>query len=140
MKNKFIFATGNFYRFANKNSANLINFIKKLDIDGVEITFSSKDQLYNFKLNHDQAMWLRELQYVSIHSPFNLIEDVAGDNQGILDQMVRLYNLAQKIKAKNIIIHPHSLPSAQILKKSQVKKIKVSTENLEKKEDLPSLG
>lgn len=133
MKNKFVFATGNLWRFSDKTGANLIDLAKRLDIDGVEITFSSKDQLYSFKLNPSQIMWLRKLQYVSIHSPFNLVEDVAGDKQEILDQMVCLHDLAQKVKAKNVIIHPHSLPSIQILKKSQINKIKISIENLVKK-------
>lgn len=123
----FSFALGNIWRWAtSKNIDVLMDYAKKLDISGVEITFASKEELYFFKLSEDNESWLKRLDYVTIHAPFKLVRESENDKELIkqLDIISRLYT---DINAKNVIIHPDDLPAPEILKKYN---FNISTENL----------
>jgi len=130
MKRSVSFATGNIWRqISEKNQATAIDFIKKLGVDGVEITLATKEEVYNFRLNPSQKDWLAGLDYNSIHAPFRLIRD-AKNQEEVEKQLEHIERLYKQIKAKNVIIHPLDIPAQNILDSY---KIKVSTENLPKK-------
>jgi endonuclease IV len=127
------FALGNIWRWSRaRNRNNLLAHIRKLEVDGVELTFSSKEELYNFKLSKKNEKWLRSLSYVTIHSPFNMIKR-ADNEEEVIRQLVFIDRLYKKIKAKNVVIHPEDLPSPKILNKFD---FNVSTENLLKKRNV----
>jgi hypothetical protein len=49
------FALGNVWRWEkSKNRDDFIKYAKKLDIDGVELTFSSKEELLAFELSKEK--------------------------------------------------------------------------------------
>lgn len=124
------FATGTMWRWRGlKNWNALLDHIKHFNIEGVEITFASKEELYVFKLSKQNEKWLRGLKYVTIHAPFKLVRK-ARDEEEVMKQLNLLSGLCIKIKAKNIIIHPRDLPRPEMLK---MFKFKVSTENLPKR-------
>lgn len=124
------FALGNIWRWTTSKNRNvLVNYAKKLDISGIEITFATKEELYSFKLSNANKSWLRQLDYVSIHAPFRLVRK-AKDEKEIIKQLNIISKLYNDVKAKNVIIHPNDLPKPKILKKY---KFNVSIENLPKK-------
>jgi len=133
MNRLFCFSTGNIWRLTEgKNRAGLIDKIKELDIDGVELIFGSKEGLYNFSLKSSQLSFLRKLDYVSIHAPFRLASNAAGQAEVIkqLDIIQIIYN---RINAKNVIIHPNDLPPPEVL---EAYNMQFSTENLPKKRSI----
>ncbi len=135
MKRRIIsFALGNIWRWEeSKNRADLIQYARNLDIDGIELTFSSKEELYNFKLSEDDVNWLKSLEYVTIHAPFQLKRKAKND-QEIIKQCEIISKLYQQVNAKDVIIHPLDLPAPEILAKYP---FKVSTENLPKRKKVP---
>jgi len=124
------FALGNIWRWSRaRNRNSLLAHIRKLEVDGVELTFSSKEELYNFKLSNENEKWLRNLSYVTIHAPFSMVRRAENEEE-VIRQLVFIDRLYKKIKAKNVVIHPEDLPSPKILNKFN---FNVSTENLPKK-------
>jgi sugar phosphate isomerase/epimerase len=124
------FATGNIWSWVKSGNKNtLIKFIKNLEVDGVEITFSSKEELYATKFSLENEKWLRGLQYTTIHAPFNLLRN-ANDDKEVVKQLEIIASLYRRLNAKNVIIHPLDLPKPEILERF---KFNVSTENLTKK-------
>lgn len=124
------FSLGNIWRWSkSRNRDKLIAYAKKLKIGGVEIIFSSKEELYKFKLSKDNERWLKNLDYVTIHAPFKLVRK-ADNEEEIIKQLKIIAELYTKFNAKNVIIHPQDLPSPNILNQFN---FNVSTENLPKK-------
>lgn len=133
MKRILSFALGNIWKWAAVGDMSpLINYVRELDISGVELTLAFKDELYSFKLSEDDKSWLRNLDYVSIHAPFRLIERSESKEEVIrqLDIISRLYD---DIDAKNVIVHPTDLPTPEILEKYN---FNISTENLPPKRNV----
>ena len=129
----FSFALGNIWRWTKSKNRNvLIKYAKILDIDGVELTFAKKEELYSFKLSKDNKSWLKGLDYVSIHAPFKLIREAKNEEE-IIKQLDIISKLYDEIEAKNVIIHPLDLPEAEILKDYD---FSILTENLPKRKNI----
>lgn len=122
----FSFALGNIWRWS-KNRASLLKYAKKLDISGVEITFATSKELFDFKLSNSDKNWLKKLDYVTIHAPFFDFAINKDENQ-IKIRLDCIYKLYKEINAKNVIIHPDQLPLKNLLKNYD---FNISTENLE---------
>ncbi len=130
MKRIISFALGNLWRWSKSpNRGDLIAYAKELKIDGLEITFSSKEELYAFGLSKNDERWLKSLEHVTIHAPFEMIRGAASE-QEIIEQLKIIAKLYQNLNAQNVIIHPQDLPDAQILNQFH---FNVSTENLSPK-------
>ena len=121
------FALGSIWRWEkSQNRDDFIKYAKSLDIDGVELTLSSKEELLAFKLSPSNEKFLRSLAYVTIHAPFDFIKK-AGNEPEIIRQLEVVAKIYQQVGAKNVIFHPYDLPERRILDKFD---FKVSTENL----------
>jgi sugar phosphate isomerase/epimerase len=131
MKRVFSFSLGNIWRWdtsANRNV--LIDFIRDLDVSGVELTFSTKEELYSFSLSCNNEHWLKNLDYVTIHAPFGLFEK-SEDEKEVVKQITDISRLYDNIHAKNVIVHPENdLVNSELFKNC---KFDVSTENLPRK-------
>jgi sugar phosphate isomerase/epimerase len=103
-----------------------MKYIRKLDVSGVEITFASKEALYSFKLSKNDKSWLKSLDYISIHAPFNLVKE-SKNKEEVIKQLSAILKLYEDVNAKNVVIHPDDLPNLKILEKY---KFNISTENL----------
>lgn len=106
MDRLYSFATGNIWRWNDDPNRNaLLDPIRSLDISGVELTFSSKEELYAFRPSKINREWLKSLDYVTIHAPFTLL---AGgfDETELMRQLECLSVLYHQIDAKNVVIHP----------------------------------
>ncbi|MCX6790647.1 MAG: hypothetical protein NTV62_00435 [Candidatus Gribaldobacteria bacterium] len=124
------FATGCVWSWdKSKNRDSLIEFIKNLEVDGVEITFSSKEELYSTHFSAQSLQWIKKLKHITIHAPFDLVQRANGEEE-VIKQLEVITRLYKQLNAQNVIIHPQNLPAPEILKKFE---IKVSTENLAKK-------
>jgi len=127
------FALGSIWRWEkSKNRNDFIKYVKSLDIDGVELTFASKEELFAFKLSSDNEKFLKGLDYVTIHASFDFMEE-ANNKEEIIRQLNIISDIYQKVNAKNVIMHPNDLPDSAILSRF---KFKVSTENLRKKRNV----
>ncbi len=138
MKSVFSFALGNIWRWSNsKNRNTLINSVKKLDISGVELTFSTKEELYSFSLSKPNKKWLRNLEYVTIHAPFRLYQD--GENEGqVIKQIKVISKIYHDLNCKNVIIHPDTkMFHLDLLNEYE---FKVSVENLPQKNSISILN
>ncbi|MFH0740168.1 MAG: hypothetical protein V1819_03645 [bacterium] len=130
------FALGNIWRWEkSKNRDDFIKYAKNLDIDGVELTFASIEELLAFKLSEENEKFLKSLSYVSIHAPFDLGEKDISEKE-MMEQLGVIDSIYKKVKAKNVIIHPHCLPNRKTLDRFN---FKVSTENLRKKRNITIL-
>ena len=127
------FATGNLHRWGNYGDKDhVLRYVKGLGMDGVEMTFASKDELSSYKLSKENEKWLRALPYVTIHYPWAGVnrEDMV-ELSGLLDKVAELYD---RIGARNVIIHPRGLPGPEIMGKYQMR---FSTENMKKGHNAP---
>lgn len=124
----FSFALGNIWRW-EKNRADLVKYVRKLDVAGVELTIASPDDLFEFKLSDSDKKWLKNLEYVTIHAPFFGFGSNKDRNlvKKGLDCVFKLY---KEVGAKNIVIHPDELPPKNLLKNYD---FNILTENLEEK-------
>jgi sugar phosphate isomerase/epimerase len=126
----FAFALGNSWKWMKtENRAELLKYIKRLDVAGVELTMATKEELYAFRLTKEQVRWLRGLDYVSIHAPFGIVR-CADDEKEIIRQLGIIQKLYDTLMAKTVIIHSSNLPSPQLLKRYHMH---FSIENLPKK-------
>lgn len=126
-------AIGSFYRWNYKNRAEILNLLMNEDINGVELTLGSIEELYHFKLTKKQISWLKKKPLVSIHAPFKLVRG-ASDEKEIDYQLKLMKNIYNKVGANNVIIHPTDIPPIKLLKKYNMK---YSTENLSKRFHYP---
>jgi len=127
MKKTFSFALGCLWRWHDsKNRGELIKYVEKLGVSGVEITLGYKEEISAFKISDKDKKWLKSLDYVSIHAPFSLLKEAKDQNE-VISQLDAIKSLYQEVNAKNVIIHPDNLPSPKILEKYN---FNISTENL----------
>jgi len=126
----YSFALGGIWKWTKSNNiGDLVGYAKKLDISGVEVTFASKEEVYAFNLSINNKSWLKSLDYVTIHAPFDFIQK-SEDDIDIIKQLEVISELYDEVDAKNVIIHPDALPAQEILENYD---FNISTENLPKK-------
>ena len=125
------FSLGNLWRWSENGNV-LINYARRLDVSGVEITFDYKEELYSFNISEENKEWLRSLSYVSIHAPFKLVRRAENDKE-IIKQLNKISKLYKEVNAKNVIIHPTDLPRLETLLDYD---FNISTENLVPKEKI----
>ena len=127
MKRVFSFALGNIWRWNTSTNRNaLIDYVRKLDISGVELTFATKEELFSFNLSRNNKHWLKGLDYVTIHAPFRLIKG-SKDQKEVIKQFNDISRLYDDINGKNVIIHPKDLLNSDIPRNFECD---ISTENL----------
>lgn len=137
MKRVFSFALGSIWRWSASTNRNaLIDYVRKLDISGVELTLATKEELYSLNLSRDNKHWLRSLDYVTIHAPFRLIKE-SKDQSEMIKQLNDISRLYHDIDAKTVIIHPNDLLNSGLLKGFECD---ISTENLPPKSGIPISG
>ena len=134
VKRVFSFALGNIWRWNTSTNRNaLIDYVRKLDVCGVELTFATKEELFSFNLSRNNKYWLKSLDYVTIHAPFRLIKD-SKDQKEVIKQLNDISRLYHDIDAKCVIIHPNDLLNSDILKDLECD---ISTENLPRRSGVP---
>ena len=131
----FSFALGNIWRWdPSENRNSLIDYIRALDISGVELTLASRQDIHSFKLSGKNERWLKTLDYVSIHAPFGLFKD-SENEEDVFHQIDCIRKLYHQIGAKGVVIHPEpELLQSDILNEFD---IKFSIENLPRKSNVP---
>jgi len=128
------FALGTIWRWEkNHNRAGLLDYVMKLDVDGVELTLATKEEVFTFKPNKKQLTWLRGLKYVSIHAPFGIMR-LSADETEVLHLFDKIQEIYDLVKAKTVVIHPNDLPEPGVLRKY---KMHISIENLKPKRKFP---
>lgn len=120
----FSYATGVIERL-NKTWDEVIDFIKRLELNGIELTIATKESLNKFKLSEGNISFLKGLDYLSIHFPFYEIDAKnTSEMTSCLNMIEKIY---KEFDAKNLIFHPNVLPDSELLKKYD---FQVSLENL----------
>ena len=104
------------------NRASLLKFVKKLDIQGLEITLATWEQVYNLKFSESDLRYIRGLKYVSIHAPFRITRR-STDRKEIERLLTRIEKIYMDTNSKAVIIHPADLPKPDILNKYSFKVI-----------------
>ena len=112
-----------------KPNFNFKKYWSKFNIDGLELTMAFKERIYGFKLNKEDKKWLKDLEYVSIHGPFKIINESKKEQIKILDCF---YDLYDKVNAKAMLFHVHDCPYDLIDNYSW----NIILENMPKKEKL----
>jgi endonuclease IV len=111
------FALGTLHRWVkDDNMAQLLKFVKKLDIQGLEITLATWDNVYKLKFSSSDLKYLKGLEYVSIHAPFRIIRGV-DDAEGIKRLLSRIEEIYKMTDSKAVIIHPCDIPEPKTVKK-----------------------
>ena len=123
------FASGSIWRHnKGKNRNESITYIKGMDLDGLEITFDTKQTLYDFRLSKSNEKWLRTLPYVTIHAPFRLVR-LADNIAEVIKQLDIINDLYKRVRAKRVIIHPLDLEPKEIPGIIKKYHLNVTTEN-----------
>jgi len=138
MEYVFSFALGNIWRWSNsKNRSNLLSYVKKLDISGVELTFSTKEELFAFSLSKPTKKWLQNLEYVTIHAPFRLYQDAENEEE-VIKQINMISKIYHDLNCKNVIIHPETkMFDLDLLNECE---FEISVENLPQKSAISILN
>ena len=90
--------------FPNSNDRNLlIEQIRVLNPDGIEISFAFKDYLNNFEIKNENLSYLKSLKFNSIHSPWKDV--VYSENEDTKELLKKLHEIYKKINARNIVFH-----------------------------------
>lgn len=132
MSRKYVFALGNIWSWKTTKSLNpLIKYAKNmsehLNVEGIELTFRTKEELYSTRLTEENILWLQNLNYVSIHAPFGLTKESQNEKE-VEKQLNKIQRMYQIIDASMIVIYANQLPS-----KKQIKNMNVSVDNLPKR-------
>lgn len=132
------FALGSVWRWAQSENRNgLLGPLKRLDIAGVELTFSDPEALQRFRLSKQNTEWLKSLPYVSIHAPFNLFS--LEKKKDILAHLQIVSTLYRQTGAQNVVVHPTRSDSIKLLEEFD---FSISIENMHPKDgfDIPALS
>ncbi|MDD3627169.1 MAG: hypothetical protein PHV06_07605 [bacterium] len=123
------FALGNIWQWTKLlNRDPLIQYARNLEhIDGIEITFASKNELMAFELSRENRKWLSKQKYVSIHAPFNMLRASQNEKE-YRDQLKSIEKIYKETNSKNVVIHPTELPQNTAILKDY--KMDISVENM----------
>lgn len=116
----------------NNNNVNLKKFFGRFDINGLELTMAHKERLKQFKLSKEDVKWIKDLDYVSIHSPFRLVSK-SKDKKDLIEQLDALDNLYSMLNAQTLVVHVHECPDEEVLDKYN---FNIALENMPLKEHL----
>lgn len=119
------FATGSIYRM-HESLDKQIEFIKKFNFDGIELTLGKAKQARNFKLKPSTIKYLKTLKYNSVHAPFGYNFTDTAKSKNIIK---KLEQIAFSINAKHINFHPHKIKCFNDILNM---KFKATIENMEK--------
>lgn len=109
------FAIGSVWRWQEPGNRNaLIHYFHDLKIDAIELTLPVPERVTDFVLSYKNRVWLRTLQYISIHAPFHLTHE-SENSRHVALQLERIERLYREVSAKNVIFHPDNLPSVGVL-------------------------
>jgi len=114
----------------DSNNVDLKKFFGRFNIQGIELTMAFKERLFRFKPNKEDLKWIKDLDYVSIHSPFKLVSR-SENKQDLIKQLDALENLYNKTNAQTMVIHAQELPNEDLLKKYS---FDIALENMPKKD------
>ena len=126
---------GNIWRWDNSENRNaLIDYVRDLEVNGIELTLANKKDLYSLRLSKENIQWLKRLSYVTIHAPFNLFRE-SENKKDVNDQLETITTIYHQVGAKRVIIHPEpELIQTDILEGYP---IQFTIENLPRKNNLP---
>ncbi|MBM3200502.1 hypothetical protein FJZ53_06190 [Candidatus Woesearchaeota archaeon] len=123
MGKKVCVATGCFYKLECSDDYK-IDLIKDLDVDGLEITFASAEEVKKFSLSEESEAYVKSLSWNSVHAPFKYTFDKSKKSEKIIKLMENIYS---KTCSKNLVVHPDRIDDfSRILGRG----MSVSTENL----------
>ena len=94
------------------NYSEAINFIKKLDVKGIELTFATPKELFGFNFNEEQIEYINSLDFKSIHMPFHEIE--YSNNKEAKMVIEKGSELAEKIQVDYLLYHPNTIEDYSI--------------------------
>ena len=119
------FATGSIYRMY-KSLDKQIEYIKRFNFDGIELTISKVKHVRHFKLKKSNIKYLKTLKYNSIHAPFSHTFKNAAKSRNLIK---KIQEIAPLINAKHINFHPHKIKYYDDILNM---KFKATIENMEK--------
>jgi sugar phosphate isomerase/epimerase len=125
MENDICLATGSIFRWNNSRNK-LIDYCKKFEIDGVELTLGPKPDLKRRMLSQRSIRWLKKKSHVSIHAPFGL-SLLCKDMDDLIKDLKYIQEIYDRTEAKAVVIHPHDIPHPDILEDFD---FKILTENM----------
>ena len=135
MENIIGISTGSIFRFAQDND-NAIDMLHETGTKAIELLTASIDEL-DHGISEKNGAYLRSLDYVSIHAPFNrkgkepLIYD---DDDTTRDVLRKIKALAGMINARHVVIHPNLVRSWRPIQESG---LSICVENMPKKREIP---
>ena len=102
MKNPICVSTGFLYRLFNDRNE-IIGKIKKFSPQGIELSFSHPEQLFEFVISKENLNYLQKLEFNSIHAPWHVNY---ADNAVCGRVLEAVQKLCTMIGAKNVVFHP----------------------------------
>lgn len=129
MKNLISASTGCFYDIYRSDiNVAIENIIKsRIDVDGIELMFPSREDLLNFQVRFDIKKFLNSLQYNSIHMPWNNI----FYSEKEVEFIKKVDDISDKINAKTLVFHTDVVSDYSLIISD---KTKTSVENPGSKE------
>ena len=111
------------------NPLESIHFLEKYKhlIQGIEVALATPQEFKEFKPDNKALEFLKSLDFVSIHLPFQEVR--YANNKETQELLTKAEALAKQINAQHLIIHPNTVDDFNSLKTS----IPICIENLNKK-------
>ncbi len=92
----------------------MIQFLKKLNLDGIEIHLADPDTLLSLNIDSENISYLQSLQHISIHAPWkDMVYRKDKKTKRVLNS---LRELKIQINAKVIVIHKKQIEDFEIFK------------------------
>ncbi len=127
-KKRFGFATGSFYRYSPDTNKR-IEMIKPFGCNAIELTYSDVKEFLSYEITYENIIYLRNLEYKSIHFPF--YHDYK-DDEDTNKLIKKVLEIGKKIGADHYTIHHNRIFDEKLLDRLFDHDINLSFENLKK--------
>jgi len=112
------------------NELESVHFLEKYPVDGVELLFATPEELICFELDEKALSFLKRLEFVSIHMPFENIN--YAENQETRQLLAKAIALAKQVNAQYLVFHPTVIKDFNPIKNTS---IQICIENMNKKKE-----
>jgi hypothetical protein len=122
------FNTGNLYRYDIPLAKGLAMFRSK-GSTAIELSFSTTERLFEFRITKGFSDEIKKFKYVSIHAP--MVGVYYSKSKDTERMMEKLRQICKKIKVKGVVFHPTLVDDLEILKDSG---LPILLENMDKRQ------
>ncbi|GEM_PF-1102457 len=94
----------------------MVRFVKECGANSFELSFRYSEELLNFELTYEIVELLSSFNYLSIHAPFDPVENPRYRNDEFGQKIVlKLKDLVDRLPIEGIVFHPNNIDDFDFL-------------------------